>query len=135
MDDDKTPDCAEAEIHLDAVLTREKQRLTEDNQPAIYDQSPKNNTFASSTPWMDRTQWDRIYKGARRDILQALIQLPNRHHLTTDYFIGQRSRKTRPAIVSSDVDEQKISCLLSALDCLLNRCEETVWNTSRHILC
>lgn len=31
MDDDKTPDCAEAEIYFDAVLTKEKQRLTEDS--------------------------------------------------------------------------------------------------------
>ncbi|KAL7903745.1 hypothetical protein GGI35DRAFT_492304 [Trichoderma velutinum] len=134
-DDGKRSECAEAETHLNAVLTREKQRLEENNQPAIYDQSPKNNAFASSNPWMDRTQWDQIYKGTRRDILQALIRLPNRHHLTTHCVIGQRSRKTRPAIVSLDVDEQKISCLLGALDCLLDRCEDTVRNTSRHILC
>lgn len=56
---------------------------------------------------MNRTQWDGIYNGAQRNILQALIQLPNRHHFTTDYIIGQRSRKTRPAIINSDVDEQK----------------------------
>lgn len=135
MDDGKRSECAEAETHLNAVLTREKQRLEENNQPAICDQSPKNNAFASSNPWMDRNQWDEIYKGVRRDILQGLIRLPNRHHLTTHCFIGQRSRKTRPAIVSLDVDEQKISCLLGAMDCLLDRCENTVRNTSRHILC
>jgi hypothetical protein len=42
IDNDNNPECAEAETHLDAVLARERQRLAENSQPAIYDQSAKN---------------------------------------------------------------------------------------------
>lgn len=135
--EDDNPACAtvEADIHLSAVLRREQQYLDINSQPSVFGKSLNNDTFAASTPWMDRTQWDQTYKGDRRDILQALIQLPDRRYLATDYPIGQRTCNGRPEIVSSYKNEQKLSCIVGAIDCLLDRCEETVQKTSRHILC
>lgn len=135
--EDENPACAtvEADIHLSAVLRREQQYLDKNSQPSVFGKSLNNDTFAASTPWMDRTQWDQTYKGDRRDILQALVQLHDRRYLATDYPIGQRSCNGRPEIISSYKDEQKLSCIVGAIDCLLDRCEETVQKTSRHILC
>ncbi|KAL7940006.1 hypothetical protein V8C42DRAFT_357967 [Trichoderma barbatum] len=96
--EDENPACAtvEADIHLGAVLRREQQYLDKNSQPT-----------------MDRTQWDQTYKGDRRDIFQALIQLPDRRYLATDYPIGQRTCNGRP----------ELSCI------------ETVQKTSHHYAC
>jgi hypothetical protein len=82
---------------------------------------------------MERTQWQAIYKGARRDILRALTRLPDRRALAIDCFLGQGTQESDLDIVSSSEAEQKISCILGALGIVVDRCEDTINRTSRFL--
>jgi hypothetical protein len=94
-----------------------------------------SGSFATTSIWMERTQWQAIYKGARRDILRALTRLPDRRALAIDCFLGQGTQESDLDIVSSSEAEQKISCILGALGIVVDRCEDTINRTSRFLLC
>ena len=117
-------------LHLQAVLDREKQHNETKNRDSVY----KEISLTSRTLWMDRTQWLKTYQNGGRDILQALVRLPNSGGVEADYTICEMPGGNRAPLVSSRISEQKLSYLLGAMDCLLDRCEETVRHTSRHIL-
>ncbi|KAH7187774.1 hypothetical protein DER44DRAFT_680215, partial [Fusarium oxysporum] len=70
-----------------------------------------------------------------RDILRAMTRLPDRHLLILDYIMAQGYRQGDLCIRSSYVDEQKISCIMKALDLVIDRCENTVRYTGRTLLC
>ncbi|KAH7463312.1 hypothetical protein FOMA001_g18009 [Fusarium oxysporum f. sp. matthiolae] len=94
-----------------------------------------SGSFATTSIWMERTWWQDIYKGARRDILRASTRLPDRRALAIDCFLGQGNQESDPNIVSSSEAEQKISCILEALGIVVDRCEDTISRTSRFLLC
>jgi hypothetical protein len=75
------------------------------------------------------------FRDSRRDILRSLTQLPNRGSLDADLSIGQGYRDGDADIFSPSIDEQKIACILSAVDAVLDRREQTVRHTSRSLLC
>ncbi|KAH7113418.1 hypothetical protein EDB81DRAFT_670333, partial [Dactylonectria macrodidyma] len=75
----------------------------------------------------------------RRDILQAMTRIPASPGISTnsssDFVLGQGPHEGDDDIISSRQDEQKISCVLNAVDLMLDRCELTVQNTNRLLRC
>jgi hypothetical protein len=104
-------------------------------QPRMTGNDACRETFASTSLWLDRTQWSSVYRGSRRDVLQAMTKLPNRHSLTTDYILGLGALDDAPNFISPREDEQKISCIMGAFGSVIDRCENTVRCTSHNILC
>ena len=93
------------------------------------------HTLAATDPWMDRTCWPVAYKNVRRDILQALAEMLDLYCRPSDHFLGQGPSDTDEDLSSPWQDEQKIWCLMGAVDRILDRCEETMRHTSRSLLC
>ncbi|KAH8658925.1 hypothetical protein BGZ61DRAFT_567505 [Ilyonectria robusta] len=125
----------EVYTHLNDVLLRDQKHLEKENQPRVCSKVLGEDTFAATSVWMDRTQWPAIFHDSRRDILRALTQLPDHRTLTVDYVLGQAPNEEEPDVVSPWQDEQKIACILSALEHVLERCETTARHTSRTLLC
>jgi hypothetical protein len=121
--------------HLSEVMEREKKYWETVNQPRLTSKDMDSGSFATTSIWMERTQWQAIYKGVRRDILRASTRLPDRRALASDFFLGQGAQEGYPDVMSSSEAEQKISCVLGALDDVVDRCENTVRQTSRFLLC
>ncbi|EWZ78605.1 hypothetical protein FOWG_17175 [Fusarium oxysporum f. sp. lycopersici MN25] len=121
--------------HLSEVIKREQTYWETVNQPRLSSKDMDNGSFATTSIWMERTRWQYIYKGARRDILRSSTRLPDRRALAIDRFLGQGNQESDPNIISSSEAEQKISCILDALDIVLDRCEDTISRTSRFLLC
>ena len=82
---------------------------------------------------MDRTQWLRTYQNVQHDILRVLAHLPNRR-IKDNHIVSKDPSSNSATLISPKVNEQKLSLILGAMDCLLDRCEKTVNHTSRHIL-
>jgi hypothetical protein len=125
---------SEASTHLQQVIDREARYREALSQPRAAVNDTGTDTFAATSLWLDRTQWPSIYRGSRRDVLRALIRLPNRPSLNADYTLGQGNSEGAPNLVSPREDEQKISCIMRALDLVIDRCEETVRCTSHNLL-
>ncbi|KAJ9419615.1 hypothetical protein QL093DRAFT_2591171 [Fusarium oxysporum] len=116
------------------VLTSEAyQKALSQPQAAVNDTG--TDTFATTSLWLDRTQWPSLYRGPRRDVLRALTRLPDRYSLSADYTLGQGTLEGTPNLISPREDEQKISCIVRALDSVIGRCEDTVRCTSHNLLC
>ncbi|KAF5267206.1 hypothetical protein FOXYS1_1938 [Fusarium oxysporum] len=126
---------SEASTHLQQVIDREARYREALGQTRTTINDTGTDTFAATSLWLDRTQWPSIYRGSRRDVLRALIRLPDHHSLNTDYTLGQGNLEGAPNLMSPREDEQKISCIMRALDLVIDRCEETVRCTSHNILC
>ncbi|KAH8661808.1 hypothetical protein BGZ61DRAFT_368981 [Ilyonectria robusta] len=97
-----------------------------------------DSSFAIISPWLERTQWHIVYQNVRRDILQAMTQLPSSGVCpapAADYNLGQGLCQGDPDITISWQDEQKISCIASAVDIIFDKYEETARHTSRSLLC
>lgn len=83
-------------------------------------------------------RWLITYKNVRRDILQAMARLPAcgiNPSSNTDFVLGQGPREGDADVVSLRQDEQKIACMLDAVDLMLERCELTIQHTSPLLLC
>ena len=74
-------------------------------------------------------------KGARGDILRASTRLPDRRASMIDCYLVQGTQESYPNIISSSEAEQKISCILGALDIVVDQCENTICRMSRFLLC
>ncbi|KAI5456252.1 hypothetical protein BGZ63DRAFT_409329 [Mariannaea sp. PMI_226] len=133
---DKPPSLTpEAYAHVKAVMEREERYHQVENQPRNSSRVLGQQSFTSTSLWLERTRWHLTFQDSRRDILRALTQLPNRRSLDTDVFIGQGYKDGDPDIVSASISEQKIACILGAMDPVLDRCEQTVHHTCRSLLC
>jgi hypothetical protein len=126
---------SEASTHLKQVIDREARYREVLGQPRTTVHDTGAGTFAATSLWLDRTQWSSIYRGSRRDVLRALIRLPHRNSLNADYILGQGNSEDTPNLVSPREDEQKISCIMRALDLVIDRCEDIVRCTSHNLLC
>jgi hypothetical protein len=129
----------ETRAHLQEVLEREQKYLDAEKQPRVYSKALGDDSFAGTSLWLERTQWPVTYKGVRRDILQAMTRLPISigidPNIDTHFVLGQGPHEGDADIVSLRRDEQKISCVLGAVDLMLDRCELTVQHTSRLLRC
>lgn len=57
------------------------------------------------------------------------------HSLGVDYVLGQGPCPGDPDIISPGEEEQKILCILGAVDGMLDRCQLTAQNINRVLLC
>ena len=121
--------------HIKAVMLREGSFQQRENESRNSSKIIGEQSLPSTTLWLERTRWHTTFRDARRDILRALTQLPNRRALGNDLIIGQASEDGNPDIFSPSKVEQKIACILSAMDPVLDRCEKTACNTNRNLLC
>jgi hypothetical protein len=100
-----------------------------------HSQDVRAKTYLTTRPWIERTRWSLTYDRVRRDLLQALAELPRPFPRTTRHCLLRRSHDLDPDMTSPIQDEQKIAVLVIAVDVMLNRCEETVQHTSQILLC
>jgi hypothetical protein len=86
--------------------------------------------MALNTNWMRRTGWAETFAGADRKLLVQLAQIPRNieRDLALDVYDGI-------AIYSSRKDECRLSYLVTALDHVFDRCEDTVRHTDVSIRC
>jgi hypothetical protein len=80
---------------------------------------------------MERTKWDEMYSGCRRDLLLNISEMGSARY-TVAFSIGQLKGMK---LISPASDERKISRLVMAADQMFDRCEETMRHTGRPILC
>ncbi|OAQ71908.1 hypothetical protein VFPPC_12026 [Pochonia chlamydosporia 170] len=114
--------------HIQEVLERHEKYMGALNQPRHYAKALGEESLTATSPWLERTQWRTIYKNARRDILRAMTRLPVREHGTgewKDMVLGQGAHEDDDFIISPWQDEQKLACMLGAIDLMIDRCETT----------
>ncbi|KJK87120.1 hypothetical protein H633G_09028 [Metarhizium anisopliae BRIP 53284] len=124
--------------HIAAVLSRRDQYEKSQNEPRLYAKELGEDSLAARSPWLERTRWRETYKDVRRDILRAMTSTPASSAATKpsrDLHLGQGEHEGDDDIFMSCLDEQKLGCLMEAVDLVLNRCETTAHNTSRLIRC
>ncbi|EXL40817.1 hypothetical protein FOCG_16761 [Fusarium oxysporum f. sp. radicis-lycopersici 26381] len=129
---------SETRAHINEVLKRDKMYRDAETQPRFYSKALGDDSFTATSLWLERTRWPIIFKNVRRDILLAMTRLPIHAKVgsvETDYILGQGPFEGNPDIIISRKDEKKITCLLSAIDIMLDRCELTAQHTSRVLLC
>ncbi|KAF6785961.1 hypothetical protein CSOJ01_15498 [Colletotrichum sojae] len=92
---------------------------------------------ALQTNWMRRTGWAGTFEGARRDILATMTQLPASMNssapLSTGLHLGLDGEGD--PLISPPEDEARLRCIVSAVDGLLDRCEDTIRHTDVSIRC
>ncbi|KAJ3454446.1 hypothetical protein MRS44_018340 [Fusarium solani] len=129
----------ETRAHLREVLEREQKYQYDEKQPRVYGKALGDNSFAGTSLWLERTRWPIIYNNVRRDILLAMTRIPSFREIdfksSSNFVLGQGPRDGDGDVISSGEDEMKISCVLGAVDLMLDRCELTVQNTSRLLRC
>ncbi|KAF6807511.1 hypothetical protein CPLU01_15788, partial [Colletotrichum plurivorum] len=85
------------------------------------------------TNWMRRTGWAETFEGARRDILAAMAELPASAGAaatsSTGFHLSQDGEGNQ--LSSPPGDEARLRYIVSAVDELLDRCEDThdSWST------
>jgi hypothetical protein len=86
--------------------------------------------MALNTNWMRRTGWAETFAGADRKLLVQLAQIPRdtQRSLALGVYGGI-------AMYSSRKDECKLSYLVTSLDRVFDRCEDTVCHTDVSIRC
>ncbi|QKD56906.2 uncharacterized protein FOBCDRAFT_203955 [Fusarium oxysporum Fo47] len=93
--------------HLSEVIERERTYWETVNQPRLSSKDIDSGSFATTSIWMERTRWQDIYKGARRDILRASTRLPDRRALAIDCFLGQGNQESDPDISGGGEEYRK----------------------------
>jgi hypothetical protein len=115
-------------------LQRLEQMHRDERERLISSQKVTNDMgscdMALNTNWMRRTGWAETFAGADRKLLVQLAQIPHNteRNMTFGIYDGI-------AISSSRKDECKLSYLVTALDRVFDRCEDTVRHTDVSIRC
>ncbi|KAJ4152203.1 hypothetical protein NW765_017712 [Fusarium oxysporum] len=98
-------------------------------------------TYAEQRPWLERTRWETTYKNRDRSLLRRLIQTPylqlHGRSAAPPYLLASAARVPGLSVdlVSLREDEIRIDWILKVVDVIMDRCEETVYGTSRSLLC
>ncbi|OBT59957.1 hypothetical protein VE03_10692 [Pseudogymnoascus sp. 23342-1-I1] len=118
--------------HMQQLQQRVIQRTEE--QERTHSTNITTPTLAGTPPWIERTRWEIIYQGFRRDILRSFTEMPCSPP-RTDHVLGQRSNPADLELVSPQVDEARVALLMVAVDHMVDRWEDTMRHTGRTILC
>ncbi|KAK1837446.1 hypothetical protein CCHR01_19932, partial [Colletotrichum chrysophilum] len=76
--------------------------------------------IAFQTGWMRRTGWDLMFDGARRDFLVKMSELPTAGRDVQDVDEDDMPHSSPPE------DEARLRRIVSAVDGVFNRCEDTI---------
>ncbi|OAQ58257.1 C2H2-type zinc-finger domain-containing protein [Pochonia chlamydosporia 170] len=99
--------------HLEAALGRHQQLLDAQQLARICAKKMGNGSLAVMSPWLERTQWRRIYKNVRRDLLKAMVRLPLRDPQSQQWAavkLGQGVADGDAEFISSQTSEERIAC-------------------------
>ena len=121
-----------ASPHLSQIYESERARIADTQMSLSRTTVEGGNSITQTTPWMRRTRWFDTYRGARRDILVRLTAFPNYQSRRWGLLLGTvdgREVRTEAA------HERRLESVLTAVDRLFDRCEETYGHTGSPILC
>ncbi|KAK7570648.1 hypothetical protein V3481_019194 [Fusarium oxysporum f. sp. vasinfectum] len=131
--------------HLEGVFERERERqkdlLGGDSANGnVTTRDSRTTSFTDLRPWLERTGWERTFEGVNRELLRNLSAAPSPATLSRGLILeggGSRGGPVRPdeQTTSSADDERKITALITAVDLVMSRCEQTARTTSRSLLC
>lgn len=85
-------------------------------------------------PWIEPTRWPQIYEELRRDLLQNMTDIIYATAGVEDPLLTRLDGED-PIVNPAKRDERSLRLVMLAMDCVLDRCEETVHQTCRFILC
>lgn len=90
---------------------------------------------ALETSWMRRTSWEQLFRGTRRNVLMALMQLPRQGMCWLPHQplrVVSQIHEDEPAleVESPPDDERRISIMLAAHDRIFDRCADTILHTN-----
>jgi hypothetical protein len=108
----------------------ERQHLERDSILVPLPGGPDHEASLRS-PWVERTGWADVFGRVRRDILLALTQLPSRWTQQHGFLLGEVNGRE---YWSSAEDERRFQCILTSIDAVFNRYEETIRRIGRSIL-
>ena len=117
--------------YLEAIHKRERALVADSEREAMKKIGSKE--LELTILWMERTQWARVYDGARRDLLVRTSQVENPTRSQSGDF--SKGEHQGVQLVSCAADELKIGRLMAALEHALDRCEETMRRRGHPILC
>ncbi|RKK73004.1 hypothetical protein BFJ68_g18249, partial [Fusarium oxysporum] len=131
--------------HLEGVFERERERQKDllgggSANGNVTTRDPRTTSFTDLRPWLERTGWERTFEGVNRELLRNLSAAPSPATLSRGLILeggGSRGGPVRPdeQTTSSADDERKITALITAVDLVMSRCEQTARTTSRSLLC
>ena len=123
------PDFAVNMAFLKELQTREHHYQAMQQEEELPSQTGAA-TYEGTRPWLERTGWITTYQGVPRNILKRMVLPPSRasgvHGLPLGLYQNQQ-------LASPAEDEKYIFYLFSAIDLVLDRCEETMQHTGHHI--
>ncbi|KAH8660996.1 hypothetical protein BGZ61DRAFT_369788 [Ilyonectria robusta] len=100
--------------------------------------NPAKLTYTEQSCGIKRTGWDKTYRDKSRQALLAITQMPydypsgsSRRHM----LCGRGQDGFEEDLVSPPEDEERIARIVSQVDALMDRCEETAEKTSRNLRC
>ncbi|KAH7231260.1 uncharacterized protein BKA55DRAFT_582081 [Fusarium redolens] len=135
----------EAHDHLKDILERERgrQRLLKEINMADgtgMGRNTQSTRFTDLKPWLERTGWEQTFQGVDRELLKNLTAVPSLATLRQGLVLkSNRNLPVNPhsdeQTTSSADDERRIAALMSAVDAVMDRCEQTARTTSRSLLC
>lgn len=126
----------EVACHRDGRDNQETQMTT----TAAIVPNPAGLTFGEQRPWIERTGWEKTYRGKSREVLIAIASMPSwspsggQGHLLCRQGQGGQEGLLED-LMSPPADEQRMAGIVRLVDALMDRCEETVQKTSRNVLC
>ncbi len=124
-----------AKSHIESVRERE---LARHAYPSTEQASPNTTStlaFGEQRPWIERTGWERMFKGRDRNVLSTMLSLPwhRRTQPPLQLALPGTPRFEEGLVITAE-DETKIAHLLSLVNPMMERCDETVRKTSRNLL-
>ncbi|KAH6974912.1 hypothetical protein EDB80DRAFT_594986, partial [Ilyonectria destructans] len=82
-----------------------------------------NLTYTEQSCWIKRTGWDKTYRDKSRQALIVITQMP--YEYSSNSSGGLVVYGLKKDLVSPPEDEERIACIVSQVDALMDRCEET----------
>lgn len=111
---------------------QERQRMA-DRQAAVVQAATENGSqdLSMVSPWMRRTRWVETYRGARRDLLVAMTEVPSNRSQRYGLSFGHHEGLELCSLAAT---ERQLGQVMQAVDRLFDRYEETVRHTGQPIL-
>ncbi|KAG4279169.1 hypothetical protein FPRO04_13669 [Fusarium proliferatum] len=135
----------EAHDHLEDIFERERgrQRLLKEinmTDGTGMGRNTQSTRFTDLKPWLERTGWEQTFQGVDLELLRNLTAVPSL--ATSRQCLVLKAGRDLPAyphreeqMTSSSANESRMAALMSAVDAVMDRCEQIARTTSRSLLC